>query len=213
MPGLRSAGLPIASAGIESWSTDMDRGKTDETMSLRDLRADFLAGSTESMPLAGLIVWAALGLAALALPARTIGTLALYIMAAILPLAFVIDRARGRRLFAGGDHNPLTRLFLVSIVGIGLTVPLVIVAAQLSRQPDLVVLGMAILAGVIWIPYGWAAGDPVGLRHAIGRAVGAYAAFAFAPVPYRASAVCAVVVLAYCYSLTSMRRPGVAQPA
>jgi hypothetical protein len=66
---------------------------------------------------------------------------------------------------------------------------------------------MAILAGVIWIPYGWAAGDPVGLRHAVVRAVGCYVAYALAPMAYRATAICAVVAIAYVYSLVQMKRP------
>ena len=178
----------------------------DET-SLADLRSDFLATSSQAMPLAGLVAWSLLGLAALRLPAPVIGTGALYIMGFILPLAFLIDRLRGRNLFAGGTANPLTRLFLASIGGIAVTVPLVLAAASAAGDPILVVLGMAILAGVIWIPYGWAAADPVGLRHAVARAIGAYAAFAFAPLELRATAICAVVALAYVYSLVFMRRP------
>jgi len=180
---------------------------------LRDLRTQFLATSTQAMPLAGAIVWAALGIAALRLEPRMTATLALYIMAAILPLAFLLDRARGRTLFAGGNANPLTQLFLVSIVGIGIMVPIAILGAGGSGQPDLLVLGMAILAGVIWIPYGWAAGDPAGLRHAVGRAVGCYAAYALAPLPYRPSTICGVVVIAYAYSLVVMRRPHAEAPS
>ena len=162
------------------------------------------------MPLAGLIAWTGLGVAALRLSPAATGTAALYIMAVILPLAFLLDRLRGRNLFAGGNSDPLTRLFLASIAGIAVTVPLVIVGARAANDPTIVVLGMAILAGVIWIPYGWATGDPVGLRHAVVRAMGCYAGFALAPPAYRASAICAVVALAYLYSLAFMRRPGVA---
>lgn len=185
----------------------------DETRSLADLRADFLATSTQSMPLAGLIAWSGLGLASLTLDERTIGTGALYIMAVILPLAFLLDRLRGRNLFAGGTDNPLTVLFLSSIASIAVTVPLVLIGARLGGEPTLVVLGMAILAGVIWIPYGFAAGDPVGLRHAIGRAVGCYAAWALAPDPLRSAAICGVVAAAYLYSLGAMKRPGALAPA
>lgn len=180
----------------------------DHGTSLEELQADFRGGSTNAMPLAGAIVWAALGLAALVLPPRLTGTLALYIMAAILPLAFLLDRLRGRNPFAGGSENPLTKLFLLSILGIGLTVPLVIIAAQVAADPVIVVLGMAVLAGVIWIPYGWAAADPAGVQHAVARALGSYAAYAFAPEPYKAAAICAVVVLAYAYSLARMRPTG-----
>jgi hypothetical protein len=179
----------------------------DDSLSLRDLRADFLRTSTRSMPLAGLIAWSALGVAGVLLPPRLVGMLALYIMAFILPLAFVLEKLQGRTLFAGGSDNPLVKLFLASIGGMGVTVPVVILGARAAHEPTLIVLGMAILAGVIWIPYGWASGDATGLRHAIARAVGAYAAYALAPAPYRATAICAVVAVAYVYSLVSMKRP------
>ncbi|QJR37515.1 DUF7010 family protein [Gemmatimonas groenlandica] len=178
-----------------------------DSQSLRDLRADFLRTSTPSMPVAGLIAWSGLGLVALTVSARISGTLALYIMAMILPLAFLLERLRGRALFAGGTSNPLVQLFLASIAGIGVTVPLVILGARAAHEPALVVLGMAILTGVIWIPYGWAADDAVGLRHALARAVGCYAAFALAPAPYRITAICGVVALAYLYSIARMKRP------
>ncbi len=175
--------------------------------SLADLHADFRSGSTTSMPIAGLVCWASLGIAAQFLAPRIVGTLALYIMLGILPLAFVIDKLKGRNLFAS-NGNPLDKLFLSSIVGIGVTVPLVIMAASTAKAPDLVVLGMAILAGVIWIPYGWAADDKAGMIHAVIRAVGCYAAYVLATDAYRASAICAVVVASYAYTLTFMRKVG-----
>jgi hypothetical protein len=174
---------------------------------LTDLRADFLATSTCAMPLAGMICWGAIGIAGVWLPPRTTGMLSLYVMAGILPLAFAIERVRGRNLFAGGNRNPLTALFLLSILSIGLTVPLVIAATQASGNATMLTLGMAILAGVIWIPYGWAADDRTGIFHAIGRAIGSYLAFALVPQPFTASAICAVVVGSYLYSLAVMKKP------
>jgi hypothetical protein len=180
---------------------------SNDTPSLRALRAEFLRTSTLSMPLAGFLVWSGFGLGALVWSARWSGTLALYIMAIILPVAFLLERLRGRVLFAGGRENPLVQLFLASIAGIGVTVPVVVIGARTAHDPTLLVLGMAILTGVIWIPYGWAADDPVGLRHALVRAGGCYAAFAFAPPASRIPAICAVVALAYGYSLARMKRP------
>jgi hypothetical protein len=174
---------------------------------LSELHADFRAGSTTAMPLAGMLCWGALGVAAYFVSPQMAGTLALYIMAGILPLAFLIEKARGRNLFAKSD-NPLDALFLTSIVGVGITVPLVLVAAQAADQPILVVLGMAILAGVIWIPYGWAADDRAGIIHAVGRAIGSYLAYAFTPAPATASAICAVVVASYLYSFMFMKKVG-----
>jgi hypothetical protein len=175
--------------------------------SLSDLHAAFRAGSTRSMPIAGMICWAALGVAALRLSPALTGTLALYIMGGIMPLAVLLDRLQGRNLFAD-DGNPLTRLFLTSIAGIAVTVPLILFGARAAGEPTLVVLGMAILAGVIWIPYGWAADDRTGLIHAIVRAVGCYVAYAQVPDAYRATAICGWVVVSYVYSLVFMRRVG-----
>ncbi len=175
--------------------------------SLQDLHADFRAGSTTSMPIAGMLCWGALAIAAQFISPRMTGTLALYIMGGILPLAFLLDKVRGRNLFAS-NGNPLDKLFLTSIVGVAITVPLVLFAARLAGDSDIVVLGMAILAGVIWIPYGWAADDRAGLIHAVIRAIGCYLAFSFAPEPHRASAICAVVVLSYIYTLTFMKKVG-----
>lgn len=174
---------------------------------LRELQADFLAGSTLSMPQAGLAVWSGIGVAALLVPEAVVGWLAVYAMAIILPLAFLLDRLRGRNPFQK-DDNPITKLFLFSIIGIGLMFPLVISAGQIADDANIVVLGVAILAGVIWIQYGWGADDPVGLRHAIMRAVGCYFAYWFVPPPYTATAICAAVALSYGYSLVAMRKPG-----
>jgi hypothetical protein len=175
---------------------------------LADLHAAFRAGSTRSMPIAGMICWAALGVAALRLTPGMTGTLALYIMAGILPLAFLLDKMQGRNLFAS-DDNPLTRLFLTSIAGIAVTVPVILIGARGAGNPHIVVLGMAVLAGVVWIPYGWAADDKVGLIHAIVRALGCYAAFTFVGDRYRATAICVWVVVSYVYSLMFMRQVGV----
>jgi hypothetical protein len=174
--------------------------------SLDELRADFRASSTNAMPIAGMITWAALGVAAACLPERTVANASLYIMAAIMPLAFVIDRLRGRNLFGGGD-NPLVQLFLRGIIMVALTIPLAVIGAK-GGQPLLILLGMAILAGVVWIPFGWAADDPSGTIHAVGRGIGCYLAYGLCPAPWTGTAICAVVVLAYLYSLAVMRPLG-----
>lgn len=175
--------------------------------SLRELQENFLADSTNAMPIAGMICWAGLGFAALFLPEATIGQGALYIMMAVLPLAWLIERTRGRNLFAGGD-DPMTRLFLTSVLGIAIVVPIAVIAANAAGEPLLVVLAMAVLVGAIWIPYGWAANDPVGLRRAVGQAIGCYAAYALVPAPFTASAICGVVVIGYVYVLLAAKRMG-----
>ena len=145
--------------------------------SLAELQADFRAGSTNAMPIAGMVTWAALGVAAAFLPERTVG------------------------------DQPLTKLFLLGIVMVALTIPIGVIGAK-GGQPLLVLLTMAILAGVVWIPYAWAADDPSGIIHAVARGIGCYLAYGLCPAPWTASAICAVVVLAYIYSLKVMRPTG-----
>jgi hypothetical protein len=125
----------------------------------------------------------------------------------IFPLGVLIDRARGRRVTAAPTSNPVVKLFLSGLALAVLLWPLVIIAARAASDPDIIVLGGAILMGIVWIPYGWAADDPVGLQHAIGRGVGCYAAYLLAPEPYRATMIALVVLASYLFSLVRMRRP------
>ena len=117
----------------------------------------------------------------------------------------LIEKLRGRRLLTTGRDNPLTQMFLQSIVMVALLWPLVILGA--AAKPIFAVLGAAMLTGIIWIPYGWAADDPVGMRHAIARAVLCYAAYIFAPPALTGSAISVAVLVCYGYSLLRMRRP------
>lgn len=103
--------------------------------------------------------------------------------------------------------NPLLPMFLRG-TAVVLLWPLVIMAAQLAKAPNLIVLGGAVLMALVWIPYGSAADDPVGIQHAVGRTLGCSAAYALAPAPYTATAISMVVVLSYAYTVLRMKRPG-----
>ena len=56
---------------------------------------------------------------------------------AIFPLALLIDRLRGRKPVATTNENPLLGMFLQSLVVVALLWPFVIIAAVVSRSPDL----------------------------------------------------------------------------
>ena len=184
----------------------LDRGG--ETLAA--LRAEFLATSTVSMPIAGMIYWAVVAVAGLLLPPTTLALVVLFGSGMIFPLGALIDRARGRRITAAPTTNPVVVLFLSGLALVVLIWPLVIIAARAAGEPDIVVLGGAILMGIVWIPYGWAADDPAGLQHAVGRGIGCYAAYLLAPEPYRATAIALVVLASYLFTLIRMRRPDTA---
>ncbi|MDT7810668.1 MAG: hypothetical protein QOJ42_584 [Acidobacteriaceae bacterium] len=175
--------------------------------SLRDLRANFLATSTLSMPIAGMLFWAIVAVAALRLNPNQLSLLVLFGSGTIFPLGMLIDRLTQRRVTVASAANPVTQMFMQSLGLVALTWPLVILAARHAHDANLIVLGGAILMGIIWIPYGWAADDPVGLQHAIGRGLFSYVAFVYVPSPYKATGISCVVLLAYLYSLLRMKRP------
>ena len=174
--------------------------------SLKDLRANFLATSSQSAPIAGMIYWGIIGVAALRLsPLQLMYTVG-FGSGMIFPLAILIDRLRGRKFQTNDPQNPVPQLFMQSLAMVGLLWPFVILASIQAHDANLLVLGAAILMGIIWIFYGWATDDPTGLRHAVARCILSYAAYLFAPSPYKASAISVVVLLCYLYSLLSMRK-------
>lgn len=170
---------------------------------LSDLRAAIRGGDTRSMPLSGLALWSIATVAGLFLSPRAFAYAVLWGTGLIVPLAILIAKVRGHDFFAGRD-NPLTQLFLQCILFVAALYPIAFIGA--AGRPLLLVLYPAIAAGLIWIPWGWTADDPVGLRHAIGRTIACYAAYALVPAPWTGSAICAAVVVAYLYSLAAMRR-------
>ena len=175
--------------------------------SLRDLRANFLASSTQSMPIAGMLFWAIVAVAALRLNPNQLSLLVLFGSGAIFPLGILIDKLTQRRFSVASAANPVMQMFMQSLGLVALTWPLVILAARHAHDANLIVLGGAILMGIVWIPYGWAADDPVGLQHSVGRSLLSYVAFVYVPAPYQATGISCVVLLAYLYSLLRMKRP------
>jgi len=160
------------------------------------------------MPVAGMLYWSVVAVASLVMQPLLVAYVVLFGSGMIFPFALLIDRVTGGNgIKRENAENPLLKLFLRSIVMIALLWPLAILGAQAAKDPNLIVLGGAVLMAIIWIPYGWAADDPAGMQHAIGRSVGCYAAFVIAPDPYKATAISAVVVLSYLYSMARMRRP------
>ncbi len=172
--------------------------------SLNTLKANFLATSTQSMPIAGMIFWSAAFMAGLLVTPEHLAFGVAFGSGAIFPLGVLIDKSRGRNLMPQGRDNPLMQMFLQSLAMIVLLWPLVILGGL--DRPTFIVLGVSILTGIVWIPYGWAAEDPVGMRHAIARGVLCYCAYIFVPAAYKGSAICAAVVLCYFYSMLKMRR-------
>lgn len=178
------------------------------TISLVEARRDYLAHSTIAMPIGGLIAWSVLTVAAYVLGDR-LPTFAPFVAAAIpVPIALIIDKVRGKLgVWAEGNANPITQLFMRFITVAALLIPFVIISAQAAADPDLLMLGLAILAGLLWVPHGWGADDPAGFIHFVIRAVLCYAAYLFVPGSVRGAAIAGAAALTYLYAIAAMRRP------
>lgn len=181
-------------------------------ISLADARRDYLATSTTAMPIGGFMAWACLAITAYAFGHR-LPYFAPFIAAAIpFPLALIIDKVRGEPgIRPESRHNPVTQLFMRFITVVGLLIPFVIIAAKAAGDPDLLILGLAILAGMVWVPHGWGADDPAGFVHFVLRAILCYAAYLFAPAAVRGAAIAGAAALTYGYAIIAMKKPSSAR--
>lgn len=185
------------------------------TMPFADVRRDYLATSTTAMPVGGLIAWSMLALASYVFGDR-LPYFAPFVAAAIpVPIAIIIDKLRGKlSLWKEGNDNPVAQLFMRFITVVGLLIPLVIIAARATGDLDLLILGLAILAGVVWVPHGWGADDPAGFIHFVMRAILCYAAYLLVPEGVRGAAIAGAAALTYVYAIAVMRKPSsVRRPA
>lgn len=184
------------------------------TMPLDAVRRDYLAGSTTAMPIGGLIAWAGLAACSALLGPAMPAYFALVAAALPFPLALLIDRLRGApNMLAGGTGNPITQLFMRFITVIALLIPFIILAAKAAHNLDLLILGLAVLAGMMWVPHGWGADDRAGFIHFVMRALLCYGAYLAVPPPYRGAAIAGAAALTYVYAIAAMKKPESARRA
>jgi hypothetical protein len=182
------------------------------TISLADARRDYLATSTTGMPIGGFIAWAGLAIASYVLGDQLPGYVPFVAAALPFPLALIIDKLRGEPgIQAASRRNPVTQLFMRFITVVALLTPFVIIATQRAGDPDLLIFGLAILAGMIWVPHGWGADDPAGFIHFIMRAVLCYAAYLIFPDEVRGAAIAGAAALTYVYAVFAMKKPASAR--
>lgn len=183
-----------------------------ETKPLFELQRDYLRDSTTGMPMGGFIAWGALAIISWQMGNAMPTWVAFIAAAAPFPLSIVIDKLRGAPgLTTQSNKNPLTRLFMRFIFVIALIIPLVIFSAIAAKSIALLVLGLAILAGMIWVPHGWAANDKAGMIHFVIRCALCYGAYLFVAEPNKAAAIAGAAALTYVYAICAMKKPQDAQ--
>ena len=178
------------------------------TISLAEARREYLASSTTGMPIGGFIAWAGLTVAAYILGDRLPAFVPLTVAALPFPISLLIDKLRGQPgLQLQSRLNPVTQLFMRSIAMVALLIPFVIIAAKATGDLNILILGLAILAGMVWVPHGWGADDPAGLIHFVMRAIVCYAAYLLAPDSIRGAAIAGAAALTYVYAIAAMKKP------
>ncbi len=182
------------------------------TMTLSSVRRDYLASSTTALPLSGFICWTSFMVAAYFL-GPDLPVYAPYVAAAApVPMALAIDKIRGEPgLRAESRKNPITQLFMRFIFVVGLLLPFVIIAAKAAADAHMLTLGVAILAGLVWVPHGWGADDKSGFIHFVVRSCACYAAYLLAPEAMRTVAIAGAVAVAYIYAMAAMKKPASAR--
>ena len=170
-------------------------------MDFDDYRRDFerSANRSVSLPIAGALVWLAVGLLSTQLSER-LGVLVLIICSGmIFPIGLLIARLRSEALVS--SSNPLAKLMGLCVLMVNLLwalhIPLFI------HAPEFVPLSLGIGLGLHWVVYSWIVKHPVGIQHAILRTLLVVAAWAVFPES-RLLAVSFVIALVYVLSISQM---------
>lgn len=172
-----------------------------DSSSLRALRADFdrNAGRSLSLPLAGMIIWAVVGIVSLFLPFRTANLVLLFASGAIFPLGLLLSQLLREQLLS--NENPLAKLMGLAVLMVNLLWALHL--TFVVDSPTYVPLSLGIGLGIHWIVFSWIIGHPLGIIHAVLR-TGLVTALWWLFPDNRIAAVAIGVVVAYAYSIYAL---------
>lgn len=147
------------------------------------------------MPLAGMIVWLVMSILSVAFTEANLSLILLFAMGSIFPIALIIAKFRGEDLLSA--ENPLAKLMGLCVLMVNLLwalhIPLYMYA------PEFIPLSLGVGLGLHWIIYSWIVQHPVGIYHAVLRALALMAVWFVFP-EYRFLAICVAVVLMYLFS-------------
>ena len=160
--------------------------------SLDAQRAAFIKNSGRflAFPLAGAMVWFAIGITSLFVPKPLEVYVVLFGTGAIFPVALLVARITREQIFQPGNR-------FASLMGLSVLMVNLLWALHLSLAvllPAIVPLSIALALGLHWIVFGWIIGSPLGLTHALARTFLCTASFFLFP-GHSLLAVAAAVVI------------------
>ncbi|HEX6928688.1 MAG TPA: hypothetical protein VF267_05540 [Gammaproteobacteria bacterium] len=167
--------------------------------SLDEQRAEFARAPFIAMPLAGMIAWAAIGVAGMFLPVEQ-AAWALFIgTGSIFYLGLAVARVLGEDLLGKTRKgNVFDKLFMHTVVMAWLV--FFIAIPFFSIDPTSLPLTVGILAGLMWIPFSWIIQHWIGWFHGAARTVLIFAAWYLFP-EQRFVVIPAVIVAVYLVTL------------
>lgn len=171
-------------------------------LSLDEHRAWFARSPFLAMPIAGSIAWTAIGIAGWLLPAN-VAAWALFIgTGTIFSLGLLVARFTGEDLLGRRrPGNPFDALFMRTV---GMAWLVFAIAIPFFRlEPTSLPLTVGILAGLMWLPFGWMIQHWVGTFHAVTRTILCLAAW-YAFPEQRFVAIPIVIVVVYLVTIAGL---------
>ena len=169
---------------------------------LEDQRRSFIRGGGRflAFPIAGAIVWLAVGLASLVVSAPIALYILLFATGTIFPMALLIARITKQQVFP--PQNPFGSLMGLAVLMVNLLWVLHVILVL--RAPSLAPLSIALALGIHWIVFGWIIQSAIGLVHATARCILCTSSFLLFP-QHSVCAVALPVVLCYAFTIIQLR--------
>lgn len=172
--------------------------------SLDAQHAEFVRQRFLAMPIAGTIAWLAIALAGLVLGPRQMTWVIYIATGSIFYLGILVAKLLGEDLLARERKgNWFDSQFMLGIVQAVLVYAIAIPFMQV--QPDSLPMTVAILTGLMWVPFSGLIRHWIGLAHGVGRTVLVTLAWYAFPAS-RYVVVPAVVVACYLVTLVVLAR-------
>lgn len=175
---------------------------TTATASLDIQRAEFASSPFLAMPIAGTIAWTGIGVAGALLPTMAAAWAVFIGTGMIFSLGLAVARFTGEDLLGRRrPGNAFDALFMRTVMMAWLVFA---IAIPFFRQdPTSLPLTVGILAGLMWLPFGWMIGHWVGTFHAVTRTVLCLVAW-YALPDQRFVAIPAVIVAVYAVTIVAL---------
>lgn len=171
-------------------------------LTLEEHRAAFRRRRLVTMPLAGMLCWAVVGIASPFLTPFAAMMLLFAATGSIVYVAMLLSRLTGEEFFRR-DKNPFDRLFFG---GLAMALSVYAIAIPFALvEPRSVTLSVGILAGLMWIPLSWIIRHWVGYFHTLSRTLLVLVAWYVFP-EHHFQVIPAIIVGLYAISILALEK-------